>query len=194
MSVSRSRWRVMLCVLVGLLCLSLPGLFQAQSEQGAVVLLTEEEAARLRLTEEQFEWQVEYQRGTLSHDDSVPQPGPRIDFQSPAITEPPSVVEATTPFSLLVAFRSNRAPVDMQSLRVRAGKLGIWWDLTERLGCRVASDGDGGCRMESDGDGGWCIVAERVEVPRGRFRIEITIADQERNETQGMYFLRVRRS
>ena len=63
MSVSRSRLRVILCVLVGFVCLSLPGLFQAQSEQGAVVLLTEEEAARLRLTEEQFQWQVEYQRG-----------------------------------------------------------------------------------------------------------------------------------
>ena len=63
MSNPRSRLRVTLCVLIGLLCLSLPGLSQAQSEQQAVVLLTEEDAARLRLTEEQFEWQVEYHRG-----------------------------------------------------------------------------------------------------------------------------------
>lgn len=182
MSVSRARLRVMLCVLVGLLCLSIPGLFQAQSEQGAVVLLTEEEAARLRLTEEQFEWQVEYQRGTLSHDDSDQQPGPRIDFQNPTITDPPSVVETTTPLALSVAFMPNRAPIDIESLEVRAKRGILRRRITSMVLPYVVPDGDG-----------WRFVIESAAIPRGRFRIEIEIADENGERTVQSYFFRITR-
>lgn len=182
MSISRARLRVMLCVLVGLLCLSFPGLFQAQSEQPAVILLTEEEAARLRLTEEQFEWQVEYQRGTLSHGDSDPQPGPRIDFQSPAIDDD-GVIRATTPLDLSVAFKPNRAPVNMESLEVRARKGVFKKIMTSTVLPYVVPDGDGG----------WRFVVESVAIPRGRFRIEIDIADENGEKTIQTYFFQITR-
>ena len=182
MWISRPRLRFMLCVLVGLLCLSLLGLFQAQSEQQAVILLTEEEAARLRLTEEQFEWQVEYERGTLSPGESDPQPGPRIEFQSPIVTDD-LVVRATTPLSLSVAFRPNRAPVNERSLRVWARKFGIWQEMTDRVLPYLVPDGDGGWRLR--------FVIESAVIPRGKFHIEIHIADKNGEWTVQKYFFRI---
>ena len=184
MSIPRSRLRVTLCVLIGLLCLSLPGLSQAQSEQQAVVLLTEEDAARLRLTEEQFEWQVEYHRGTLSqsHGESD-QPGPRIDFQSPAITGDREV-RTTTPFTLSVACRRNLVAVDENSLKVWARKLGFRKEITD-----IVRNYWG-----PDGDGGWRLNIEPAEFPYGRFRIDISIADENGERTVQTYFFWVRRS
>ena len=181
MSISRFRLRVILCVMVGLLCLALPGLFWAQPEQPAVVLLTEEEAARLRLTEEQFEWQVEYERGTLSPGESDPQPGPRIEFQSPAIDDD-GVIRTTTPLDLFVAFSPNPVPVNEQSLRVRARRFGLWKEITDRVLPYLVPDGDG-----------WRLVVESAVTPLGRFLIEIDIADENGEKTIQRYFFQITR-
>ena len=179
MSVARFRRRVMLCVPAGLLCFSLLGLIQAQPKQGAVVLLTEEEAARLRLSEEQFEWQVEYERGTLSSDNSDPQPGPRIEFQSPDLIDGLRV-ETTTPLDLAVAFRPNRAPVNGLSLKVVARKGVFWKDLTDMVLPYLVRDGDG-----------WRFIIQSAAIPRGNFRIEIDIADENGVPTVQSYFFRI---
>lgn len=179
--------RFALYLLIGLAWL-FPGSFQAQPEGRQddplgtraslreVILLTDEEAGDFRLTETQLEaaFQAESFAKSLEISD-----GPRIIFQEPDLID--GLVKTTTPLDLSVAFEPNLAPINMQSLEVRARKGIFRKSLTHIVMPYVTPDGEGG----------WSFVIENVTIPQGNFRIEITIADQRDGETVQEFLFQV---
>ena len=180
--------RFIVYVLVGLICLSVPGPFQAQPEPRQdgrlaartalreVLLLTEEEAGQFRLTEEQLKSAVQTKSLAKSLKNIS---GPRIVFQKPDLID--GIVRTTTPLALSVAFKPNLAPIDKTSLKVRARKGIFRKNLTDIVMPYV----------KPDDEGGWSFVIENVSIPQGNFRIEITIADQRDGETVQEFLFQV---
>ena len=176
--------RFMVYVLIGLLCLSIPGRFQARPERVGgdypaprdVILLTEEEAVQFRLTEETLMEAVQSQPKSLQ---SIS--GPRIVFREPDIID--GIVRTTTPLDLSVAFKPNLAPINMESLEVRARKGILKKSLTSIVMPYVMPDGEGG----------WSFVVESASIPRGNFRIEIAIADRNGERTVESFYFQVTR-
>jgi len=142
---------------------------QTAFAQSKLLLLTPGEAAQLR----------------MGPDDSMPPvtrsipPGPRIVVREPTVTRTAdgAVIETTPSTRLIVLFEPNRAPVDMDSLEIRARKGPFAVSLTSRLKPYVH-----GTSLEADG----------VTVPEGRFVVQIEILDRSGAKTVETYRLDVR--
>ena len=133
--------------------------------------MTEEEAEQLRLTGE--EW-LRPMRNRQTHSR-----GPSIVLQSPTITSVranPPTITTVTPLDFFIAFEPRTAPVNMDSLGVRARKGIFSKSLTDRLNPYIH---------------GTTIQAKNLEVPTGTFHIEIEIADNEGQKTFEEYYLQV---
>ena len=146
----------------------------SQAGQGgrkALVLLTAQEAEQLQLSEE------EWQSSTRMRSVSV---GPRIVVQRPEVRETQTgpVLETVTPTAFSVHFEESYASVDMASLQVRAKKGIFTKSLTSLLAPHVRRAG---------------LQVEGVEIPEGKFRIEIEIADVAGVKTVETYGLEVRK-
>ena len=136
-----------------------------------LLLFTPGEAAQLR----------------MGPDDSMPPvtrsipPGPRIVVREPTVTRTVdgAVIETTPSTRLVIVFEPNRAPVDMDSLDVRARKGPFAVSLTSRLKPYVQ---------------GTTLQAEGVTVPEGRFVVQIEIVDRSGAKTVETYRLDVRAS
>jgi hypothetical protein len=134
-----------------------------------VALLTNEEAHQFQLTDQ--EWLLPT---------AMPSPGqgPHVMVQKPqvlAASETPTLT-ATSPTDLLVVFKPNRAPVNMDSLEVQARKGIFKISLTDRLKPYIQ---------------GTTIQAPNLEIPSGKFLIEIGIADVQGERTFRKYYLQV---
>jgi hypothetical protein len=164
-----SRRKIGISIVVVVLCgLSVSG---AQPRRAAgPVLFTPQDAAVLRLTEQ--EWTEPMRLRAISG-------GPRIVFQRPPVREAAQgpLLETSTPMDLLVAFEARGAAVDMQSLRVQACKGLFCKSLTETLRPYIRET-----RVE----------AKDVQVPEGRFAIQVAIADLQGRKTSEAYRLEVR--
>jgi len=140
------------------------------------VLFTPQDAEVLRLSDE--EWTLSRRPESMpAREISL---GPRIVFQMPHVRDTPEgpTLETSTPMSLLVAFEERGAAVDMQSLRVQARKGIFSRSLTETLQPYIR-----GTRVE----------AQEVQVPQGRFLIQIDIADLQGRKTSEAYRLEVKK-
>jgi len=156
-------------VVVVLLGLSVSG---AQPGRAAgPVLFTPQDAEALRLTAQ------EWAKSLRSRQIAV---GPRIVFQRPPVREVAqgALLETATPMDLLIAFEARDAAVDMQSLRVQARKGIFSKSLTETLQPYIR-----GTRVE----------AKEVQVPEGRFLIQIDIADLQGRQTSETYRLEMKK-
>jgi len=155
--------------IVGVLVLAFLGPGDAAIAQNKLLLLTPGEADQLR----------------LGPDDSLPPvlrsipPGPRIVVREPTVTRTAdgAVIETTPSTRLVVVFEPNRAPVDMDSLEVRARKGPFAVSLTSRLKPYIH---------------GTSLEAEGVSVPEGRFVVQIEIVDRSGARTVETYRLDVR--
>jgi hypothetical protein len=136
-----------------------------------ILLLTPQEAEQLRLTVD--EWRQSTRMRALPT-------GPRIVVRYPEIneTEAGPVIEAISPTSLSLRFEETQAPVDMTSLQVKATKGIFTKSLTSLLQPHIQ---------------GTSLDVENVEIPEGRFRITIEIADVEGATTVETYGLEVRK-
>jgi hypothetical protein len=147
------------------------GITPAQSAQDdtGLVLLTDVEAAQLRVTDADLLLPVSM---PMTSD------GPRIVLRRPDITGTGNTPTVTTssPTDLTVVFEPTRAPIDMTSLQVKARKGIFKKSLTERLQPYIE---------------GTSIVAQKIKMPSGKFIIEIDIADQEGARTFQRYYLQV---
>ena len=168
-------YRFLLSVLLGCIYLSAPGQLQAQSDAPTapygIALMTEEEAARLRLTGE--EW-LRPMRNRRTRSD-----GPSIVLQSPTITSVranPPTITTVTPLDFFIVFEPRAAPINMASLEVRARKGFFSKSLTDRLKPYID---------------GTTIQAKDLNVPTGTFHIEIEIADNGGQKTFEEYYLQV---
>ena len=175
-------WCCMFYVVIGLVWVSIPGQTQAQSVSEpsyGLVLLTEEQAKKLHLTEEEAQnlWLMNEERGNLwqpyGMSKSITGGGPIIEFRNPSIVvqgDKIPRIETSTPLDLHIVFESaGDTEVDMNTLKIMVKK-GYWPDVeyTKKLRPYVK---------------GTTLQAESVEIPTGRFRIQLEIADQNQNKT-----------
>lgn len=165
----RQMGTVLLVVLFVLLWLMNSGQTQPADHAG-LVLFTAVEAELLRLTEEEWQYQPPRTRALL--------PGPRIVIEQPEVqgTGTQRTIATVTPIALVVRFEEHQASVDMSSLRVKAKKGFFSKSLTALFKPYVR---------------GTTIRVEKVEVPQGKFHIEIAIADTNGMRTVETYRLHV---
>jgi hypothetical protein len=133
-------------------------------------LFTPQEAQQLQLTEE-----IEQPRTRTR----ALQRGPRIVIQNPLVRDTPAgpTIETVSPTDLLVAFEADSTPVDMDSLQIQARKGIFSKSLTPLLRAYVV---------------GTSLQARQLQIPAGRFRIEIAIADRNGAQTVEAYYMLVR--
>jgi hypothetical protein len=153
------------------------------SDSKTLVLIQPEEASDLRLSDQDYSEilrQAKQRRGAEGYEEEKGAPGgPDIHFEAP---EPVSSEDSATslelrvtpPASLHVSFLRNASDVDMDSLRVRARRGIFSRDLTDRLAPYII---------------GTSIRAEQIDVPTGRFRIELRIEDVEGRRTEAEYLM-----
>ncbi|MGH8644547.1 MAG: hypothetical protein ACREX4_08865 [Gammaproteobacteria bacterium] len=140
--------------------------------QSQLVLFTVEEAKRLRHTDREWNDSAEILqfRGLAR--------GPRISVKAPRIegTASGSVIQMRTPGHLWVEFEQVGAPVNMHTLAVQARRGFFSKSLTDAFEPYIQ-----GTRLR----------AENVQLPSGRFVIEISIADVNGTATAETYRLQV---
>jgi hypothetical protein len=141
----------------------------AETRHQKVVLFTAQEARGLRLTIR--EWRHFPRTRALSV-------GPHIVVRQPPVVagEIPTI-EARSPTDLDVIFEPGQAPVQMDSLHVEARKGLFSKSLTDLLRPYIRGD-----RIE----------VTNLEIPSGRFMLNVSIADTNGNTTAASYLLEVR--
>lgn len=139
--------------------------------QERLFLLTPGEAAQLRLGSEDRIPGV-----TLR---GIP-PGPRVVVREPSVrnTSDGPIIETTPSTKFAISFLPNRAPVDMDSLEIKARKGVFSVSLTPRLKPYIK---------------GTSLEADTVTIPEGRFMVQIEIVDTAGGKTSETYRLEVRR-
>lgn len=170
MRVVRSSNRAVAVLIAIATTLGLGGPGPAVHAQGRLSFLTPGEAAQLRLGPSDS-IQVPRLRG-------IP-PGPRIVVHEPTVTRTSdgAVIETTPVTRFVISFEPNRAPVDMDSLEIKARKGLFSLSLTSRLKPYVQ---------------GTNLQAESVSIPEGRFMVQIEILDRAGAKTVETYRLDVR--
>ena len=145
-------------------------------------LITPQEAEQLRLALEDLPPPTGMPDVTRRPPGEERQPlprGPRVVVHHPPVKETPEgfIIEtyATTHFH--ISFDQNQAPVDMNSLEVRAKKGIFSLSLTDRLKPYVQ---------------GTILRADTVKLPSGRFLVQVEIADVAGGRTVETYRLDVR--
>jgi hypothetical protein len=106
--------------------------------------------------------------------------GPRILVQRPELkgSKDDPLIETASPLDLFVSIERNKAPVDMDSLEIKAKKGFFSKSLTKKLRPYIK---------------GTVIQAEGIKVPSGKFIIQITISDSEGAKTIASYRLSVKK-
>ncbi|EGB16114.1 hypothetical protein DND132_2911 [Pseudodesulfovibrio mercurii] len=104
--------------------------------------------------------------------------GPKIVFETPSVkdTDNGLVIESPSRLRLLILFQDGVARVDMKTLNIRACKGWFSKNLTDRLAPYLEGN---------------AIKADNVEIPSGRFKLEIKIADAKGNESIQEYLCEI---
>ncbi len=132
-------------------------------------LLNEEEAAVLRLSDKEWNQPPLMYRSI--------QAGPLIKVHEPALLDEKNpIIETLTPMNLKIIFEKNDSPVDMESLEVTAKKGFLSISITDRVQKYIK---------------GTILDAREIEFPRGKFRIQVEIADVAGIITSREYRLKV---
>ncbi len=152
--------------------LTLAATFRCSALPGAdsIMLFTPREAQELRLTVR--EWRQMPRPRAVSA-------GPQIIVRHPPLVPGDTpTIDAQSPTDLDVLFEPRDAPVRMDSLNVEARKGFFSKSLTELLRPYIRGDH---------------IEMNQVEIPTGRFMLDISIADTNGNITDTTYRLEVER-
>lgn len=145
------------------------------------MLFTQEEAAELDLGQmSDKEWHS-FANRTFLATRGVSTKGPRIEIMRPTVKMAAAgpTIETQSPTDLIVSFEQSALgkPVDMETLSV-VGKKGFFSKtLTEKLKPFVV---------------GSQIQASNLTIPKGKFHLQVSIADTEGIETVENYLLVVR--
>jgi hypothetical protein len=139
------------------------------TEQEGFALFSEDEAMQLRLDDE--EWRSVPITRSISLGPSITIQAPNVSTQKGGAT-----IEAPTPADLWVLFEDKKAPVDMTSLRIKIKKGFLSKSLTDRLQPFIQGNS---------------LRGEKLEIPRGRYSVEFSIADTDGSRTVETYRLLV---
>lgn len=159
-------------IFVVLLVVSMFFVSQAIPSEKGFMLLSFDEAMELNLDD------VEWEKGGMPKAIGYGV-GPKIVFESPSVRETDKglLIDSPSEMDLLVFFRDGIAPVDMNSLNIKAKKGWFSKNLTKRLKPYLL---------------GQSIRANNVQIPSGRFKLEITVADKEGNTSMQQYMCEIR--
>jgi hypothetical protein len=172
MGISRPIWRVLFLV----------GLWPATVGNAQVVkqptipLFAAEEAERLRLLEE--EWKIIDE--ILTRRQALSALGPLIAVRSPRVqpTQPIPTIETPTPVNLQVHFMENRAPVKLETLEMCGKAWGFQRCFTDKLKPYLNANTN-------------ILDVPNLDIPTGKYVIEIRIADEQGQETVAYYKIAV---
>lgn len=142
-------------------------------------LLTSQEAAHLRFSATQWrDFQKNMVFGFGPTAEKTAPEGPWIIIQQPEIQKHTTgrTLRCSSPLTLEVIFRINKAPVDMGSLEITARKGVFSKSLTHRLAPFIREN---------------TISAENVAIPPGHYCVEVSIADIQGATTVRTYGLQV---
>lgn len=177
----------------GLLCISITAWSLAEAVEG-FTLFSSEEAERLRLSDEEWRQKTaEADTGIFSLRKNMLErgfksqkilpntsTGPKIEIKRPALknSDAGSIIETVSPMDLFVLFEKNRSPVDMTSLEVNAKKGFFSRSLTAKFKPYID---------------GTSIQVKKLKIPKGKYHIRISIADQNGAITKETYLLHVKK-
>jgi hypothetical protein len=151
---------------------SIGGSTTVPPKQG-LVLFSKEQAKQLNLSDEEWGQPVIRTRSIAK--------GPNIEIKNPRAIQPQQdqepIVETVPPADLELEFKTNRSPINMASVQVIAKKGFLSFPLTDRLKPYIK---------------GTAIIAKKINIPKGRFRIKVSIADQKGAETIKSYRLLIK--
>jgi hypothetical protein len=172
MGISRLIWRVLFLV----------GLWPATVGNAQVVkqptipLFAAEEAERLRLLEE--EWKIIDE--ILTRRQALSALGPLIAVRSPRVqpTQPIPTIETLTPVNLTVHFMENGAPVKLETLEMCGKAWGFQRCFTDKLKPYLNANTN-------------LLDVPNLDIPTGKYVIEIRIADEQGQETVAYYKIAV---
>ena len=141
-------------------------------KQHALPLFTAEEAEKLRLLDE--EWKIVDE--ILTRRQALSTRGPLIAVRSPSIqpTKPIPTIETTTPIHLAVHFLAHGAPVELQTLEVCGKSWGFERCFTDKLKPYLNASTNS-------------LDVPSLDIPTGKYVIEIRIADEQGRETVAAY-------
>jgi len=139
-------------------------------------LFTEDEAKELRYSDK--EWEKE----------SVPKQEPDTLDRPSIIVEKPDVVDtdkgptilAIDPANVFIVIKRNESPLDPGTIQVWAEKFIFKIDVTDRVLKYFTTTGEGAI-----------LHAKSIHIPKGRFKVGMSIADVNGNKTEKKYLLRV---
>jgi hypothetical protein len=141
-------------------------------KQPVLPLLTAEEAEKLRLRDE--EWQMVDE--LLTRRQALSTQGPLIAVRSPSVqpTKPVPTIATTTPIHFTVHFLAQGAPVKLETLEVCAAAWGFQRCFTDKLKPYLNANTN-------------TLDVPNLEIPTGKYVIEIRIADAQGQETVADY-------
>jgi hypothetical protein len=144
--------------------------------QSRIVLFTAEEAERLRLLEE--EWKIIDE--ILTRRQALSTHGPLIAVRSPSVqpTQPIPTIDTATPITLAVHFLENGAPVKLETLEVCGKAWGVRRCFTDKLKPYLNAATNS-------------LDVPNLDIPTGKYVIEIRIADEKGQETVANYKMAV---
>lgn len=139
-------------------------------------LFTAEEAEKLRLLD--AEWKIVDE--ILTRSQALSTRGPLIAVRSPSVqpTKPIPTIETTTPIHLAVHFLAHEAPVKLQTLEVCGKAWGFQRCFTDKLKPYFNTHTN-------------ILDVPNLDIPMGKYVIEIRVADEKGQETVAYYKIAV---
>ena len=156
------------------------------NDSSANLILTAQEASKLNHSDSEWqtfmgEWLATKRSGELYYANAEPASnGPVIIVQVPEAEDSNDIptIETTTTTDLLIIFKDRLTPVNMETLQVIAKKGFFKKSLTQRLKPYIQ---------------GTSLHARSVNIPAGKFLIQVSIADRDGSKTTETYLLKVAR-
>lgn len=160
----KTRWKLLPLIVGCMASIYIMMADEGSHPEESFSLFTEEEALELQLPDT---FVVERLRSYK---------GPHIRIIHPDLDTTEMVLRTITPTDIKVHFQKNSAPVSMQSLNIHARKGIFKVSLTDRLQPYIHGDS---------------LIAIGIDIPTGKFCLQISIADENGQKTKADYLLYV---
>lgn len=145
-------------------------------EGGTLQLFTDDEAKELDHNDEEWE------RETAAASPASTTGRPAIVFEEPDVVhgaKGPEIL-AVTPVNFYIIFKQQGSPLDLNTLDVWGEKFFFKKNVTQRVMKYITKNSEGAV-----------LHAKNVRIPKGRFKVGISIADIDGNKVSNTYLLEV---
>ncbi len=153
------------------------GLSTAYSaDEGSTDLFSDEEAKQLRYSDKEWDKETvpKHEPDTLDH--------PSLKFEEPDVvdTDKGPTLIAIDPTNVFIVIKQNDSPLDMGTLQVWGEKFFLKIHVTDRVLKYVKPTKEGAI-----------LHAKGIHIPKGHYKVGMSIADVNGNKTEKKYRLKV---